>query len=120
MCLLLLGALDLFLGGGRGLLVVYGETGDGRINFGERDSHGGGCGSLLECISWIDQMIDGKEEEEKKEEEGGGEEKDKKGRETRGGSEQVTSACSIETRRGFELTNSEGLPKVIDVIPRPA
>lgn len=46
-------------------------------------------------------MIDGKEEEEKKEEEeGGGEEKDKKGRDERG-SEQVTSACSIETRRGF-------------------
>ena len=49
MRLLLLGALDLFLGGGRGLLIVYGETGDGRIDFGERDSHGGGCGgSLLE------------------------------------------------------------------------
>jgi hypothetical protein len=40
MRLLLLGALDLFLGRGRGLLIVYGETGDGRINLGERDSHG--------------------------------------------------------------------------------
>lgn len=39
--LLLLGGLDLFLSGGGGFLVVYGQTGDGRINLGERDSHSG-------------------------------------------------------------------------------
>lgn len=84
MRLLLLGALDLFLGGGRGLLIVYGETGDGRIDFGERDSHGGGCGSLLEWISWIDQMVDEeRKKEEKKEKEG--EKKRIRRAETRGG-----------------------------------
>lgn len=54
MALGLLLVLDLFLSGGRGFLVVYGETGDGRINFGERDSHGEAwIGEAQDGISWV-------------------------------------------------------------------
>jgi hypothetical protein len=36
---------------------VYGETGDGRIDFGERDSHGGVCGSLV-GMNFLDRSDD--------------------------------------------------------------
>jgi hypothetical protein len=89
MALRLLLVLDLFLSGGRGFLVMYGETGDGRINFGERDSHSEEwIGEAQDGISWIDQMIDGEKKRREKRRRrriwGGGKEKDKKGRE-RGG-----------------------------------
>lgn len=49
--LLLLGGLDLFLSGGGRFLVVYGQTGDGRVNLGERDSHD--CKRVVELFKKI-------------------------------------------------------------------